>query len=434
MKDRRSRRFLSLALLSGLLLGSPVAFSGPVEPVEEASPAEWLRVVEEKNKSVGLEVVIRQYVPADGEGPMVALVGMAHIGEAGFYQAAQEILDDYEVVLYESVKPAGAGGAGGETDEERIESTKAALSFTAGLVEMYRQQRQTLPADMDELASGLEAIDPRLPQFLETATADAWGRAIRYQRHDHGESGPVTYDLMSLGADGKPGGEGADADLLAERPAAGMELAADDGLQGQLASALRLEFQLDELDYAGEGWRCSDMSMDQLSRGLAEHGIDFAPMSDALAGSSFPAQLVKVMLGVLRVADSFVGGAIVDTFKVVMIEMLGDESIMDQSMDMYGEGFAEVIIDQRNQVVIDDLKRLIANEPQVKSIAILYGAAHLPDMAERLGDQLDYVPGEERWLTAIEVDLQESAVTQRDVRQIRSMMKWMLSQQPGFGK
>ena len=107
---------------------------------------------------------------------------------------------------------------------------------------------------------------------------------------------------------------------------------------------------------------------------------------------------------------------------------------MEQTIDIYGKGFSEVIIDGRNQVVIDDLKRLIADEPEVESVAILYGAAHLPDLAERLHDQLGYLPGDDRWLTAIEVDLTESAVTQRDIRQIRSMMKWMMAQQLPQGK
>ena len=407
----------------------------------------WLKVTEEKGRSIGLQVAMRDFVRPDETGPKVALVGMAHIGEASFFADAQEMLENYDIVLYESVKPPGAGGAGGETAEQRVQSTEAALDFTAGLIELYRDHNGQYPDDLAGLRAFIVRADPRLPQFMDAALVDAWGRMFLYERceepaadqsgddksEETSEAGE-SYWLISFGADGKKGGEGINADLTPDRAVPALELAADDGLQGQLATALRLEFQLDALDYSKPNWRCSDMSMDQVARGLAEYGIDFGPMSGALAGSSLPAQLVKAVLAVLRIADSFVGGAIVDTFKVVMIEMLSDEALMEQTIDIYGKGFSEVIIDGRNQVVIDDLKRLIADEPEVESVAILYGAAHLPDLAERLRDQLGYSPGDGRWLTAIEVDLTESAVTQRDIRQIRSMMKWMMAQQLPQGK
>ncbi|UCD76719.1 MAG: hypothetical protein JSV91_07285 [Phycisphaerales bacterium] len=455
MMDRRLSAIPRIARLVGFASALSVALTLPAgrapaadtnpavdEPVADNAYLRWLKIAEEKGRSIGLQVAVRDFDRPDEAGPMVSLVGMAHIGEASFFAAAQELLGRYDVVLYESVKPPGAGGAGGETDEERVRSTLAALEFTAGLVELFHDHRGDYPDDLDDLRSFAAKVDPRLPQFLEAALVDAWGRALLYtpdagtppggsRADEHSEPADAgrSYRLWSFGADGREGGEGIDADLAPDRAISALELAADDGLQGQLATALRLKFQLDALDYAKPNWRCSDMSMDQVASGLAEYGIDFGPLSGALAGSSFPAQLVKAVLGVLRIADAFVGGAIVDTFKVVMIEMLSDEAVMEQTIDIYGEGFSEVIINRRNQVVIDDLKRLITDEPEVRSVAILYGAAHLPDLARRLHDQLGYRPGDDRWLTAIEVDLTESAVTPGDIRQIRAMVKWMMAQQ-----
>ena len=101
---------------------------------------------------------------------------------------------------------------------------------------------------------------------------------------------------------------------------------------------------------------------------------------------------------------------------------------MEMSMGQFGEGFSEVIVEMRNQVVIDDLKSIIENDgkgenPGVSSIAVLYGAAHMQDMARRLIDQLGYQPTQVKWNRAIEVDLEESVVSQRELMQIRMMVR-----------
>jgi hypothetical protein len=136
-----------------------------------------------------------------------------------------------------------------------------------------------------------------------------------------------------------------------------------------------------------------------------------------------------MMLGLMRFADSLMDGAIADTFKVVMIEMLGDEQFIEKGLGQLGQGFTEVIVEQRNQVAVDDLKTIIEREPEVKSVAILYGAAHMDDLGRRLVEQLGYEPRESHWLKAIEVDLEESVVSARDIHQVRRMMKQVMQAQ-----
>ena len=174
------------------------------------------------------------------------------------------------------------------------------------------------------------------------------------------------------------------------------------------------------------------MAMDELNRRFAAKGLDFDMIGGTLAGSSMPARVIKILLGFMKMADAFAEGAITDMFKVVLIEMLGDPAVLDQGLAQFGAGFSEVIVEDRNQVVIDDLKRVIEQEPQVRSIAILYGAAHMPDMARRLADQLDYQPGDEsqdRWLTAIKVDLRNSKLSAADLNAVRATMKQAMRQQ-----
>jgi hypothetical protein len=411
----------------------PAADDGKANKEENQQP--FLRVVENKGKSIELQIATRDYIKHDGSGPRIGLVAVAHIGDKSFYRALEKLLAGYDVVLYESVKPAGSSKPGGETPEERADSTRAAMRFVGGIVESYKHEHDAYPADVDVLKQFAIEKDARLAQFLSIAMVDAWGRSLHYRvvpPADAADAQP-TYALLSLGADGKAGGEGEDADLdlAGEEPPDPTLLSGDDGLQSQLAEALGLEFQLEAIDYSPAHWRCSDMAMDELNRRLEEKGLDFEMLGGTLAGSSLPAKLIKVVLGMMKMLDAVTDGAVTDMFKVVMIEMLGDPALIDVSMEQLGKGFGEVIIVDRNQVAVDDLKAIIANEPDVKSVAVFYGAGHMSSMVEQLRAQLGYEPvdGSERWLTAMKVDLTKSAISQREIAQIRMMIKQAIRQQ-----
>lgn len=416
--------------VSAAQAGAGVTTSQPAAPEEaqnDVAVPSHVRVIEEKGRSIALELASQEFNAPEGKGPKVCLVGVAHIADRSFYRGVEKLLDQYDVVLYESVKPAGTGGAGGETDEERIESTKAAMQFVGGVIESFKSKRDGYPEDVAALRSFAAEREPRLAQWFDIAMVDGWGRALIYKRSETGDG----YSLVSLGADGTTGGDDADTDLdiADEHPPDPLALSHEDSLQSQLADALKLKFQLDAIDYSHPNWRCSDMAIDEVSREMSERGLDFGPMGGTLAGSSFPARIIKVLLGMMRMADSLMDGALADTFKVVMIEMLGDEKFVEHGLGQLGKGFTEVIVEQRNQVAIDDLKAIIEREPEIKSVAILYGAAHMDDLGKRLIEQLNYEPGTTHWLTAVEVDLQESAVSARDINQIRGMMKQMMRAQ-----
>jgi hypothetical protein len=54
-----------------------------------------------------------------------------------------------------------------------------------------------------------DALDALVPDALESAPRDPWGRALQFTRE-----GPARYRLASLGADGARGGAGDDADIV----------------------------------------------------------------------------------------------------------------------------------------------------------------------------------------------------------------------------
>ncbi len=433
-RHRSSSRARALRKLAGVLAGCGAllllpAIAAAAEAVKEVAatrPAPTashaLKVVDDGGRSVALDIAIWRF-QRDG-APDVELIGVAHIADRSFYREVQALLDESDVVLYESVMPPGAGGAGGETDEERAASTERAMQFLASLIEAYRVRHGAYPESSDELATFVEDVDSRLADAAGDAGTDGWGAAVQYSTRDDGAS----FKLTSTGADRADDGD--DILVTSEHAVPAAQLAGDGvQIQAELAHALDLEFQLDGIDYAGPGFRVSDMAADELDAAMRERGLDFGVLSDTLGGTSLPARIAAIMLRVIRVLDAMMDGAIADTCKVLLIEMIGDPTVLEQSLDQFGEGFAEVVIGSRNQEPVEDLAAIIEKEPEVKTVAILYGAAHLPDLAERLVGQLGYELVEEEWLRAIEVDLTTSAIDKRTMVQMRMMVRQMMRSQ-----
>jgi hypothetical protein len=429
---RWSAAALAAMLMTGAIGARPLEDAAPADPdrarplVKQAVPSGlYMRSVEDPGRTVALEVATRTFVPADADGPKVVLVSVAHIAERELYGQLQAVLDAHDVVLYESVMPAGARGASGATDSQRAASTLAVMKFTAGALYHFHKREQRYPVDLSKLASFTGQRDPRLAQWLASAETDGWGRRIAYEV---GEGGRV-FVLTSLGADRAVGGAGADADIQVTSETAVDAQFQDDGqdnIQAELAKALGLAFQLDGIDYDRPHFRCSDMSMDQLQRAMQAEGLDMAPLEGSLGGSSLPGRIAVIFLRLMRMVDIFFDGVIADGMKVMLIELFSDNAFMEQSFRQFGDGFERVLIDQRNQIVIDDLGEILERERDVRSVAIFYGAAHMPDMAERLADQLGYRPDAEQWFTAFEVDLDESAMTPSQLQSLRRMIRQQL--------
>jgi pheromone shutdown protein TraB len=118
--------------------------------------------------------------------------------------------------------------------------------------------------------------------------------------------------------------------------------------------------------------------------------------------------------------------------RVMMIEMLGKaDLLMTAKMPGDMSKMMGVIVEDRNAVVLDDLKRVIASEPGVKSVAIIYGAGHLPTMQKALVKDLGYTPVGDTWRTAMTVDTKEAGITTQQLKAIRDMINRSLDSQLG---
>lgn len=105
----------------------------------------------------------------------------------------------------------------GRPDEARATVARTDVRTIAASLEMYRLDNRGYPTT----TQGLEALvsrpaaPPAPPNwasggYLPQLPTDPWGNPYLYR--SPGETGP--YDLISLGADGEPGGEGVDADIV----------------------------------------------------------------------------------------------------------------------------------------------------------------------------------------------------------------------------
>lgn len=105
----------------------------------------------------------------------------------------------------------------GRTGEARIKAATVDLRAISTALDMYRMDNFVYPSS-DQGLTALVSKPSGFPEaknwsepYLKKSPKDPWGN--EYQYISPGSSGP--YDLFSLGADGKPGGEGEFSDLFA---------------------------------------------------------------------------------------------------------------------------------------------------------------------------------------------------------------------------
>ena len=102
----------------------------------------------------------------------------------------------------------------GRTDDARETAARTDIATLMQALKLYRLDNGVYPSQ----SQGLQALvakptTPPVPRnwkpYVEKLPADPWGRPYNYL--NPGVKGPV--DVFSYGADGQPGGDGANADI-----------------------------------------------------------------------------------------------------------------------------------------------------------------------------------------------------------------------------
>lgn len=88
---------------------------------------------------------------------------------------------------------------------------KIRLNHVAGQIELYRLDVGRYPENLQALLKPPSGADNRWngPYVKEADLKDGWGNEYRYTSPGQGKG----FDLVSLGADGKEGGEGENKDI-----------------------------------------------------------------------------------------------------------------------------------------------------------------------------------------------------------------------------
>jgi general secretion pathway protein G len=102
--------------------------------------------------------------------------------------------------------------------DAKVSAAQAQIELLALALDQYRLDNDFYPATGQGLAAlrekppgEPEARNWRGPYLRKTVPLDPWGRPYDYKAP--GQVNTESYDLLSLGRDGQPGGSGEDADV-----------------------------------------------------------------------------------------------------------------------------------------------------------------------------------------------------------------------------
>jgi hypothetical protein len=207
-------------------------------------------------------------------------------------------------------------------------------------------------------------------------------------------------------------------------------------IQHTMATSLGLVFQLSAIDYERPHYTNSDLTLPQLQALLSGDAGDGPPGSGTRASQEFQ-QLLHVMDGssflgtLMHVGLKFIGSSpkLQAMTKVLLVETLGRlEGDMSQMKGVPPEiqRLLTVIIQERNKVVLDDLKARLRGPRPPNSIAVFYGAGHMADLENRLRGELGYRPRGELWLTAISVNTRQAGLSGTELDAMRSLIQWQM--------
>lgn len=165
--------------------GLPAAVPPTVQDASSQSrqkdqASSFLRLHRELGAPISLDTAVVTYRSSQPEGASVDLVGAVHIGEASYYEQLNELFDNYDVVLYELVAPAGTViPAGGKREHGGFNP-----------VAMLQDSAKNLLG----LESQLEQIDYTKPHFVR---ADMTPTQLSEKMAERGET-PLTLALSTL--------------------------------------------------------------------------------------------------------------------------------------------------------------------------------------------------------------------------------------------
>ena len=170
--------------------------------------------------------------------------------------------------------------------------------------------------------------------------------------------------------------------------------------QIMMKNMLELSFQLDEIDYGASNFVHADLTPTELLKSMDERGESLYVYFWRLFYASID-QYAKDPLGLkdMRMLSAMLSADSDNAFKIMLAYEMTD---MDTLREILGEDADSAVIGARNQRAIDVLKNQL--DEGAKRVAVFYGIAHMPDMEQRLINQLDLIYLDTTWIDAWRLD------------------------------
>lgn len=163
-----------------------------------------------------------------------------------------------------------------------------------------------------------------------------------------------------------------------------------------LSDALGLEFQLNQINYKHDNWINSDLSMDDLDKLNKEKGggkpTSFDTIKQVLDPNSPMAKQLTTVLGMAT-------DGMKEAIKLIIVKKVavGETPGLDATMQ-------EIVLEARNKSALDYFAKTIAAPNPPKSVAIFYGAMHMPDIQKALATTYGYKSADQKWFLAASAD------------------------------
>lgn len=168
------------------------------------------------------------------------------------------------------------------------------------------------------------------------------------------------------------------------------------GMQVMMKRVLKLQFQLDCIDYNRPNFVHADMSPKEFQASMKKRGESFFKLFMRMLGQSI-AQQAKSPPGSqdLQIAFALLSRDPSEKLKQVLAEQFQE---MELTMAALNGPDGTTIITERNKKALSVLEREL--KAGKKRLGIFYGAGHFPDMEKRLIDDFGFRPVGTQWLTA----------------------------------
>jgi len=209
-------------------------------------------------------------------------------------------------------------------------------------------------------------------------------------------------------------------------------------LQARLARSLGLAFQLEAVDYDRAHFRNSDLTVAELRDLMSGTGQAAAAAGETNSARTEAAQSFEQLLQVMQ-GESFLGRLMnlglrwlgtqpryQALAKFTLMEMLNNVQGDLESVGALPPAMQEllrVLIDERNQRVLVDLRRELPRLSRADSLAVFYGAGHMRDLEIRLRRELRYEPRDEIWFAAMTVNVTAAGITPVELGATRELIQ-----------